>query len=184
MSHSLLLYLSHDGQTRKITEFLAAQMRQAGRQVVVAALADANGQMLAAASQVVIGAAVRYGRLPQALYAFVGQHQALLAARANAFFCVNLTARKPGKDTPQGSVYMRKFLQRSAWQPQQQAVFAGALQYSRYRWYDREIIRLIMRLTNGPTDPREDIELTDWQKVSAFAQQLLASAPSFTPEAR
>jgi menaquinone-dependent protoporphyrinogen oxidase len=32
------------------------------------------------------------------------------------------------------------------------AVFAGALRYPRYRWYDRFMIRLIMKMTGGETD--------------------------------
>lgn len=175
MSQTLLLYLSREGQTRKIADYIAAELQQAGQRVVVAELTTVSVEVLAAAGQVVIGASVRYGHLPAALYAFVAEHQALLAARANAFFCVNLTARKPGKDTPQGSVYMRTFLQRSAWRPQQLAVFAGALRYSRYRWYDRWMIRFIMWLTKGPTDTRVDLELTDWHKVRAFARQLLTA---------
>ena len=173
MSQTLLLYLSREGQTRKIADCMAAELQQAGQPVVVAELTTVSAEMLAAAGQIVIGASVRYGHLPAALYAFVAEHQPLLAARANAFFCVNLTARKPGKDTPQGSPYMRTFLQRSAWQPQQLAVFAGALLYSRYRWYDRWLIRFIMWLTKGPTDTRVDLELTDWHQVRAFARQLL-----------
>lgn len=174
MNQTLLLYLSREGQTRKIVDCIAAELQQAGRPVVVAELSTVSAEALAAAGQIVVGASVHYGHLPAALYAFVAEQQPLLAARSNAFFCVNLTARKPGKDTPQGSVYMRKFLQRSAWQPQRLAVFAGALYYSRYRWYDRWMIRFIMWLTKGPTDTRVDLELTDWRKVRAFAKQLLA----------
>ena len=173
MNQTLIVYLSREGQTRKIAECLAAELRLAGRPVAVAELTAVSTEALAAAGQIVVGASIHYGRLPAVLYAFVAQHQPLLAARANAFFCVNLTARKQGKDTPQGSSYVRKFLQRSPWQPQRLAVFAGALCYSRYRWYDRWMIRFIMWLTTGPTDTRIDLELTDWDKVRAFARQLL-----------
>jgi menaquinone-dependent protoporphyrinogen oxidase len=32
------------------------------------------------------------------------------------------------------------------------------------------MIRLIMWMTKGPTDPSTVIEFTDWQKVDAFGQ--------------
>ena len=48
------------------------------------------------------------------------------------------------------------------------AIFAGKLNYPIYNWLDRNIIRLIMRLTGGPTDPDTVMEFTDWQKVDAF----------------
>jgi len=38
---------------------------------------------------------------------------------------------------------------------------------------DRNIIRFIMWLTKGPTDPNTKVEFTDWQKVDEFAQQII-----------
>ena len=171
---TLFLYLSREGQTRRISERLAAQLAAAGDQVRVA---DLNGpeaaDALAQAQRIVIGASVHYGHLPEILYRFIECHRTRLAELPGAFFCVNLTARKAGKDTPEGSVYMRKFRARSTWHPQLLGVFAGALRYPRYTWYDRLIIRFIMWLTKGPTDPATDMEFTDWTLVHAFGQQLL-----------
>ncbi|GAB7205818.1 hypothetical protein OS21_23100 [Dickeya oryzae] len=50
------------------------------------------------------------------------------------------------------------------------AVFAGALRYPRYRWFDRVMIQLIMRMTGGETDSTKEIEYTDWEQVARFAQ--------------
>lgn len=87
---------------------------------------------------------------------------------------MNLTVRKEGKDTPQGSAYVRKFLQKSPWQPEQIAVFAGALRYPRYRWFDWLMIQLIMKITGGETDMTKEVEYTNWQKVSEFASEIAA----------
>ena len=54
------------------------------------------------------------------------------------------------------------------------AAFAGRLDYPRYRWLDRQIIRCIMWLTGGPTDPGTSIEYTSWESVDAFAARLAA----------
>ena len=90
-----------------------------------------------------------------------------------AFFCVNLTARKEdqGKDTPEGSAYIRTFLKKSPWQPTLIGVFAGALRYPKYRWIDKVMIRLIMKMTGGETDTSKDIEYTNWKKVSLFVEK-------------
>ena len=37
-------------------------------------------------------------------------------------------------------------------------VFAGALLYPRYKWIDRVMIQLIMKITNGETDTTKEIE--------------------------
>jgi menaquinone-dependent protoporphyrinogen oxidase len=56
------------------------------------------------------------------------------------------------------------------------AAVAGRLDDPSYRWYDRAMIRLIMRITGGPTDPRTTIEYTDWQQVDSIADAIAALA--------
>lgn len=169
----LVLYASREGQTRRIAEALCAQWTAQGMSAEMRAVDDPQAVILLSRARcVVMGAAIHYGRLPHHFYRFIEQHKAILDARKNAFFCVNLTARKPGKDTPEGSVYIRTFRKRSLWQPQRLAVFAGALRYPVYTWYDRLVIRFIMWITGGPTDPSVEVEYTDWDKVRAFANTM------------
>ncbi|MEX6631853.1 flavodoxin domain-containing protein, partial [Providencia rettgeri] len=47
----------------------------------------------------------------------------------------------------------------------------GALFYPRYKWFDRTMIRLIMKMTDGPTDPNTEIEYTNWENVTQFASE-------------
>ena len=67
---------------------------------------------------------------------------------------------------------MQKFFRQTAWQPKELAVFAGKLDYPRYRFIDRQLIRLIMLMTKGPTDSKAVIEFTDWQQVEAFGRRV------------
>lgn len=122
--------------------------------------------------KVVIGASIRYGHLSKNLYRFIDNNLDDLNRYKVAFFCVNLTARKEdqGKDTPEGSVYMKTFLKKSPWTPKLQGVFAGALLYPKYKFFDRIMIQLIMRMTGGETDSTKEIEFTNWEKVTKFAQ--------------
>ncbi|MFA7386871.1 MAG: flavodoxin domain-containing protein, partial [Thiohalobacteraceae bacterium] len=61
--------------------------------------------------------------------------------------------------------YLRKFLRQIAWHPRELAVFAGRLDYPRYGFIDRSMIRLIMWMTKGPTDPETVVEFTNCQRV-------------------
>jgi menaquinone-dependent protoporphyrinogen oxidase len=70
-------------------------------------------------------------------------------------------------------VYARKLLARVPFRPGAFAIFPGRLDYPRYRWYDRLMIRAIMRATGGPTDPASVIEYTDWDAVDRFASRML-----------
>ena len=114
-------------------------------------------------------AAVRYGRhLPQA-ERLLALHRSLDRAPPLAFASVNLMARKEGKTSATGNAYLRKMIARLRLTPALAVAFAGKLDYRRYRWSDRLIIRLIMRLTGGPTDPDTCIEYTSWPAVEDFA---------------
>jgi menaquinone-dependent protoporphyrinogen oxidase len=149
-------------------------MAEQGDDVTVAPLAQADGLDLSAFDKIVIGASIRYGKHQPAVAQFIARHQALLESRPNAFFSVNIVARKPEKNQPGTNPYLIKFLRRISWKPKLLAVFAGRLDYPSYGVFDRFMIRLIMRMTHGPTDPTAVIEFTDWAQVQAFGRQVSA----------
>lgn len=168
---ALLLYSTREGQTKKIMHHIAQQLQ--GYECQFVDLHECQTMDLTQYDKVLIGASIRYGKLNAKLYQFIDAHIKQLEQVKAAFYCVNLTARKvdQGKDTPEGSVYIKTFLKKSPWQPSLIGVFAGALYYPRYRPIDRMMIRFIMKLTGGETDTTKEVEYTDWEKVSLFAQK-------------
>lgn len=169
---TLVLYSSHDGQTKAIASSIASTLSET-LECDVLDLAISMDINLADYQSVVIGASVRYGHFQRSLYKFTKQNVAQLNTMPSAFFAVNLTARKPEKRTPQTNAYTRKFLLATPWQPKQCAVFAGALRYPRYGWLDKAMIKLIMKMTDGETDTSKEVEYTDWQDVMRFAKDFV-----------
>ena len=172
--HILIAYATTDGHTRRICERLKQVMESLGRQVTVVLLSDASALDLRGFGRVLIGASIRYGHHQPIVAEFIKQHQALLESRPSAFFSVNIVARKPNKNTPETNPYCRKFLKSISWQPRLTAVFAGKLDYPSYGFVDRQMIRLIMLITKGPTDPKAVLEFTDWARVEAFGREFCA----------
>ncbi len=172
MSHILVAYSTTDGHTPRICERLRQVMTQHGHSVTVTALAQADALDLSGFDKIVIGASIRYGKHQPQVAEFIARHQALLESKSNAFFTVNIVARKPEKNQPETNPYLIKFLRQITWKPKLLGVFAGKLDYPRYSFFDRLMIRFIMLMTNGPTDPKAVIEFTDWQQVEAFGQQI------------
>ena len=104
-----------------------------------------------------------------------GQDAAGIAtSKDNAFFSVNIVARKPEKNRAETNPYVRKFLKKTPWKPDLVDVFAGKLDYPRYGFLDRLMIRFIMFITQGPTDPTAVVEFTDWQRVEDFSRKVCA----------
>ena len=170
MMKALVLFSSRDGQTRDIASYIANLIKKEGECDVfdLHHVGDIDWEQY---DRVLIGASIRYGHFRPQVDAFIQKHLQALQQRVSGFFSVNLTARKPEKRTPQTNAYTRKFLLQSPWQPDCCAVFAGALRYPRYGFFDRVMIQLIMRMTGGETDASKEVEYTDWQQVARFANE-------------
>jgi menaquinone-dependent protoporphyrinogen oxidase len=170
MASILILFSTTDGHTVKICERLKAVVEHNGHQATLVSIAEPSLPDLDAFDKIVIGACIRYGRHHQRVYEFIERNLPLLERKPSAFFTVNIVARKSEKSNPETNPYLQKFLRQIAWRPGKLAVFAGKLDYPSYRPFDRFMIRLIMLITKGPTDPATVVEFTDWNKVEAFGR--------------
>jgi len=178
-SRILIAYATRDGQARRIAERIATRLQTGSAPRCLRSDPPSPAEMSRAALIVVV-AAVRYGKhLPEA-DVFLATYAKLAAPPPLVLTSVNLTARKPGKTTAQGNAYLRKLIARHRLKPALATAFAGRLDYARYSWSDRQLIRFIMLLTGGPTDPSACVEFTDWAAVDAFAD----AAARFAIEAR
>lgn len=175
MASILLAYHSVYGYTRKICETLQAELAGRGQRVDVVPLTGGSADP-ARYDVIVIGASIRNGKHNPAVSEFIRVNQTLLESKPSGFFSVNLVARKAGKNTPETNPYVKKFLARTPWKPRLVGVFGGNLDYPRYGAVDRNVIRLIMWLTGGPSDPQATVEFTDWNEVRRFAAKIAALA--------
>lgn len=176
MTDILLLHYGVYGHTRQICERLQSELASLGHRADVVPLAGGRADP-AAYDVIVIGASIRNGKHNPAVVDFIRANRALLESKPSAFFSVNLVARKPAKNTAETNPYVKAFIARSPWKPKLVGVFGGDLDYQRYGFLDRHIIRLIMTITGGPTDLHTTVDYTDWEKVRAFAGQVAALAP-------
>lgn len=175
MARILLVYSTVYGLSRRICETLQSHLAARGERAEVAPLADCPVDP-ADYDVIVVGASIRHGKHNPAVMAFVRRHLAVLQARPGAFFSVNLVARKPAKNTPQTNPYLKAFVAACPWRPSLLGVFAGELDYSRYGPFDRQMMRLVMWINRGPTDPATRTEFTDWSEVDRFAARVAALA--------
>jgi menaquinone-dependent protoporphyrinogen oxidase len=174
MAHVLILYSTTDGHTLAICRRVLSVVERGGHRYTRRALDDDPDIDVAPFDAVVLGARIRYGSHHPHVMRFAARQPAALDARPNAFFTVNAVARKPEKAGIDTNPYLRKFLARSPWRPRLLGVFAGRIDYARYGFADRQVIRFIMWLTHGPTDPQACVEFTDWDQVDAFARRVAA----------
>ncbi len=167
----LILYSTVDGHTKHICEYLEQKLILT-KEITISSMEEASKHSLHEYKEVVIGASVRYGYHRKNVYEFINNNRELLNERKTAFFSLNLTARKPEKNTPETNPYIKKFLTKVKWDPTLKAVFAGRLDYPSLDCANKLAILFIMVITNGPKDINQVYELTNWEKVDELASAI------------
>ena len=167
-----IIYVSQDGQTSKIARYI--QQYLASRQIE-ARLTDITHNVAHTLSpevkHIVLGVPIRYGNpMHQAKAWLANQDVTDIGISA---FNVNLTARKPEKSELSSCPYAHKFIKILPEKATHVAIFAGALDYARYSWFDRKMIQFIMWITKGPTHSDSRIEYTQWTAVDKFSDEIV-----------
>jgi len=172
MNSTLIIFSTTDGQTQAICKEIASVINR-DNEVEVISLENVLNINLSNYKQIVLGASIRYGKHDSAVYKFIKNNISILNKKKAVFFTVNAVARKPEKDSPETNPYIQKFLKLSNWNPALIGVFAGKIDYPKYNFVDKQIIRFIMWLTKGPTDTSQTYEFTNWGKVKEFANEII-----------
>ena len=171
MNNILIIYSTTDGHTLTISKTIANYLKT-NSNILVTPLINCKKDDLKNNDVIIIGASIRYGKHNPKVKEFIDNNLEILNNKHNAFFTVNVVARKSTKNTPQTNPYLIKFLNSIFWKPDIVDVFAGRLDYPSLNFWDRQIIRLIMYITKGPTDLKKTYEFTDWKRVEEFALKI------------
>jgi menaquinone-dependent protoporphyrinogen oxidase len=170
--NTVIIYSTVDGQTLKICRHLSKIFNEKGEQAQLFHIDFFKGE-LEEYGKIIIASSIRYGKHDERIIQLIRENEKVLNSKKSAFFSVNLVARKPEKNNEITNPYVSKFLGGILWKPSLVGVFAGMLDYSKYRFLDKLMIRLIMVITKGPIFPKSAIEYTDWKRVEAFAEDFL-----------
>ena len=174
MKKILFIFSTTDGHTHKITQSIAAGFEDEC-DINLKNVDDTTAEDLNLHHHIVIGASIRYGNHQPKLMKFIKDNRDILVTKNAAFFSVNAVARKTEKNRPNTNPYVQKFIKKTGWSPEEVDVFAGVIDYPKYHFIDKHMIKFIMWITGGPTDTNGTFEFTDWQRVKEFTKKLKAS---------
>ena len=170
MTKILIIHSSVDGHTTHICERIRTARDDLDIDII--SLSKTKNISLNKYEMIIIGASIRYGKYRKELFEFIDENLHTIHSKRNAFFSVNVVARKTEKNSADTNPYIQKFLLKTSWEPKIIDVFAGKIEYPKYNLFDRSIIKFIMWMTNGPTDTSKIFEFTDWSKVEKFSKNL------------
>ncbi len=176
MARILIVYGSTDGQTAKIASRIAETLRASLFEVE---LCDIRGGApnLKGATAVLVGGSMRFGHYQREIESFCRKHRVALDQVPNAFFAVSMSAAREGERSKAEVVNsIERFIQATGWTPRQRVPFAGAITWSRYGLGTKLLMLMLLKMLKATeTDTSRDYELTDWNKVVAFAREFAAS---------
>jgi|MudIll2142460700_1097286.scaffolds.fasta_scaffold01616_11 menaquinone-dependent protoporphyrinogen oxidase len=177
MNKVLVIYASHYGQTRAIAMRIAERLRERGAQTDV--LDARYAQQLPGPDgydAVVIGSRVEVGRHASSVVEYIREHREDLEHVPTGFFSVSMAAASStaGSD-PSG--YLAGLFEKLDWKPACAAAFAGGLPYRKYKWFTRFVMKRISKAAGHTTDTSRNHDLTDWDAVREFADEVAGLLP-------
>lgn len=178
MAKILLVFGTTEGHTTKIAQRMAEAMRGAGHEVEVHDSKDARQVTLAPDYDgVLVGGSVHAGEHQSSLREFVKDHHALLDRVPSAFFSVSLSAANSDDESEaETQAMVEKFTRETGWQPARTERIAGALVYTQYNIFIRQLMKLIAKGEGrAELDTSRDYDFTDWPTVEAFARDFAGS---------
>ena len=167
----LIVYGTTEGQTRKISHFMEAVLKDYGHDVTVA---DASETPPAPSlyDAVIIGASVHIHKYQSAVLHYITQHIEALNKIPGAFFSVCLAvASDMDEEHREAAKITTDFLKHIGWKPLMTTQVAGALKYTQYDFFTRLVMKSIARKEGRTTDTSKDHEYTDWDAVREFATE-------------
>lgn len=177
MAKILLVFGTTEGHTAQIAQRMAEAIRASGHEVDVHdSKAVRESRIDGDYAGVLVGGSVHVGEHQSSVREFVRHNRALLERVPSVFFSVSLTAAEPDEEARQETQAMiDKFVRETGWRPTRTEAIAGALVYSQYNVFIRQIMKLIARRAGHSTDTAQDYDFTDWNAVERFARDFAAS---------
>ncbi|MCC6236309.1 MAG: flavodoxin domain-containing protein [Dehalococcoidia bacterium] len=178
MARCAIAYATKEGHTAKIAARLSLALRAAGLEVdpidVSAAPADFSLEPYDAA---LVCAPIHIEEYPPHMIGFARRHAEWLAAHPSAFVSVSLAALGTDEEDIEGLAHcVSEFAIATGWQPARVEHVAGALVFSQYPFFVRQVMKAVARQHNLPANA--DTDLTDYARLEEFAREFAATVPA------
>lgn len=184
-----VFFASREGQTRKIAERIAGDLRANDLEVDLHDVRTLRAPIdWAGYTTVCVAASVHAGHHEREMIEFVRRHRDELQRHQAVFLSVTLS--EAGAEDPRASTERRAlaaadahrmvdvFVEETGWKPARTLRVAGALAYTKYNLLVRFFMKRIARAQGAPTDTSHDYEFTDWAAVDRFVADVARTATS------
>ncbi len=175
MTRCVIVYGTKEGHTAVIVQHVGDALRAAGVEVDAFEVSTLPPDFsLERYDAALVGSSVHQDEYQGAVKDFVRAHREWLSTHPSAFLSVSLSAlAKDAEDRDKLARYVGGFVQDTGWQPAHVEHVAGALVYSQYPFFMRQVMKLIARQAGLET--AADHDYTDYPRLAVFAREFAAS---------
>ena len=172
----LVLYGTTEGQTRKICEAVAKQLRGHGD---VVTLVDATGTTdiidLRDFDAAILAASLHAGQYQTSVAHFARANHAWLNRIPSAFISVSLSAAGTDPDDLKSIADCAERLKAdTGWTTNEVHHVAGAFRFTEYDFFKRWVMKLIAWEKKVTVAPGQDLELTNWDVLAETVDAMRA----------
>ena len=172
MTRTCIAYVTHEGQTAKIAEYIADVIRAHGQEAETVDLKKSGDGVPDGYDGVIVGSSIHVGKHDKHATEYVKRNRGTLEQIPSAMFSVSLAAHG---DEEEAEGYVEKFEEQTGWHPAKVALFSGALPYTEYGFVKRHMMKQIAGHMPGDlgTDTHRNYVYTEWDGVKRFAEDFL-----------
>ena len=193
---AVIFYATREGQTRRIAEHVATDLRRRANDVECYDVNNAAASIdWSRYDWACVAASVHAGHHEPEMITFVKRNRQALERLRAVFLSVTLSeagaedVRAPKERRERAAADAQQmidvFVQATGWQPERALPVAGALAYSHYNFIIRFVMKRIARKAGAPTDASRDYEFTNWSTLDSFISDVtlmqLTGQPQITP---
>ena len=168
----LIVYGTTEGQTRKVSEFVADRFKAHahGSTVLDSTSEEAREVRLRGYDGVIVAASIHATLYQPAIMDFVRSHHDTLNGTHTAFLSVSLSAASTDAEDLKGAqTCVERFKTATSWKPGEIHHIVGAFRYTQYDFFKRWGMKLIAYQKGMSIDATRDLELTDWVALAGIA---------------
>jgi len=171
----LIVYGTTEGQTQKIAERVAADLRLSGHAIEIYGSARRPDDLdVNAFDRVIVAGSVHQKQHQRSLEIFVLGNLEQLKAKPTLFLSVSLSAAfADGKADAQS--YVDEFFAYTGWRASRALLVAGALRYDEYDYFMEQIVEYVVLKDREVAGLKGDHEFTDWDAISRSVEAFIQS---------
>jgi menaquinone-dependent protoporphyrinogen oxidase len=182
-----VFFATREGQTRKIADRIAVDLRTDGVDVELHDVRTLRGAIeWSQYAMACVAASVHGGHHEKEMIDFARRYRRELERLGAVFVSVTLSEagaedlhaapEERNRSAADARKMIEVFVEETGWRPARTLPVAGALAYSKYNVLIRFVMKQIARKQGAPTDTSRDYEFTNWPALDQFVHEVVCSA--------